>query len=455
MSLLQAIILGAVQGITEFLPISSSGHLTIAEHFLHVSIPARDLQAFDVVLHAGSLTALFFCYRVRWWQMIRSPFGRDRNALRLLLLLLIATIPAGLAGIFFGDLLAATFKHITSVGVTLGIAGLTLLIVQKIPGSKSADSITPLRALLIGIAQSLALIPGFSRSAMTMSAGRANGLSQREAVDFSFLMAVPVISGAAILIGVKVLKGDLVLPPLPIVAGGFVASLIMSVAAIELLRLWVRRFPLALFSLYLIPLSLVILGSTVGGSWQQADVQNLILHAGAVGVFVFSFIEVTPPISFFSPGVVALVVAGSLASHIVIALLFVIAGIAGVTLSNLILYSLGRRFGRNFAHRLGLTEHRLHRLDTFIARYGFFSIVVGQFVGAVRPFISFVAGTGRMPRRRYYPAMLLGAALFPSSFVLAGFFLREWATIIASSVGIVGGIIFCGAIAVGWWRLRK
>lgn len=202
MNLIHAAILGVVQGLTEFLPVSSSGHLVLTEKLL--GIEAGDLS-FEIVLHLATLAAVCLAYRRRLWKIARAVLrariqvhkGRlritDEN-LRLFLLLALATVPAAVVGYLFDETVEQAFSSPLVASVGLLFTGLVLF------GTRWArDGRTPLdwkRALLVGAAQAVAILPGVSRSGSTISAGIYSGIKQEKAAEFSFLLSIPIILGA-------------------------------------------------------------------------------------------------------------------------------------------------------------------------------------------------------------------------------------------------------------------
>jgi len=195
---LDSLILGLVQGLTEFLPVSSSGHLVIAEKLLHVNDPG---VAFEVWLHLATLAAVMFALRADVARLLRglvpgrSPAAADGR--RLLLLLVVGTIPAVAVGLLASDKIEAAFDSVRVVGVDLLITAVILALSQWIP--HRAEPLDARRAGLVGAAQAFAILPGVSRSGSTLVAGLALGLPGVEAARFSFLLAMPAILGAAVL----------------------------------------------------------------------------------------------------------------------------------------------------------------------------------------------------------------------------------------------------------------
>lgn len=256
MTLLQSIILGLLQGFTEFLPISSSGHLLLVESVMR--LPVTRLQNFDVLLHAGTLCALILCYPADWWRMARAPFTGDRSGQKLLLLLIIATVPGAVAGYFLADLIETSLRSTRSVGLEFIANGLILIAAERFVQTRSREALKTADAVIIGLAQALALSPGLSRSALTIAAGRVRKLQRPDALNFSFLMATPIIAGATLFAAADIASGDVLLPSLPVIIAGITSALCASVAAILFLRRFVAKKSLALFAWYLIPMGLLL-----------------------------------------------------------------------------------------------------------------------------------------------------------------------------------------------------
>lgn len=209
MTYLESIILGFVQGATEFLPVSSSGHLVMAQALLHVEIPG---VLFEVAVHVATLVSILLVYRTRVGDLIRGAFSGDREALTYIGLICVATVPAGLLGVFAKDAIEQLFDNPWAPGAALLVTGTFLWSSRGALERAVATRPTWGAALLIGLAQAFALVPGISRSGATVVAALWLGIEAREAAAFSFLMAVPAVAGAAVL-------------QLPDLAGGGAASL--------------------------------------------------------------------------------------------------------------------------------------------------------------------------------------------------------------------------------------
>jgi undecaprenyl-diphosphatase len=196
MTLWESVILGIVQGATEFLPVSSSGHLVMVQTVLGIN---ESGVVFEVAVHLATLVSILLVYRTRVAELIRGAVTGDPAALRYIGLLVVATIPAGLVGVLWKDAIEALFEMPQAPGIALLVTGAFLWSSRR--PLESAKGTLPGwgAALLIGLAQACALVPGISRSGATVVAALWLGIEAREAAAFSFLMAVPAIAGAAVL----------------------------------------------------------------------------------------------------------------------------------------------------------------------------------------------------------------------------------------------------------------
>ncbi|MBI5757868.1 MAG: undecaprenyl-diphosphate phosphatase [Planctomycetales bacterium] len=248
----QAILLGIVQGITEFLPISSDGHLIIVHALLNrfgaQSTSQTSHLEFDVVLHIGTLAAIIAIYRHDLLSLLKRP--------RLSALIVLATIPAVVVGFTVKDAVEALGEHVTwgpvSAGLGLLVTAVLLLIGQRVErGEKGLDGLTTRDAIVIGVLQSLAIAPGISRSGSTIAGGLWSGLRRDAAATFSFLMAVPVISGAATLVLVKLFqKGSAETLRWDVLLVGTVTSFVVGLFALSALIRIVTNRKLHWFAYY-------------------------------------------------------------------------------------------------------------------------------------------------------------------------------------------------------------
>ncbi len=196
-----ALFLGALQGLTEFLPVSSSGHLVLFQQFVHL---AGDDVTFDVVLHVGTLLPVLWFYRATVREIVSDPVVGEgpfleREGVRTLGLLVAASIPTAIIGLTFEDLFESLFATPAALTVTFAITGVLLWLSGRFDRSESAVSLTWPLAVVLGIAQGFAITPGISRSGTTIAVALMLGLQREQAARFSFLMSVPAILGAVVL----------------------------------------------------------------------------------------------------------------------------------------------------------------------------------------------------------------------------------------------------------------
>ena len=194
------ILLGAVQGITEFLPISSTGHLILIEKLLGISQENFGLT-FDALLHLGTLISLLWFFKKDWLNIITTPFRlkdkKNSQDLNLIKLLIVATIPGALFGLVLEKKVETVFRSPLLVGISLIVFSFVLVVVEKwSQKSKTIKDLKTKDAILTGFAQAVALIPGVSRSGITIAAGMWEGLTREQAAKFTFLISAPIIAGA-------------------------------------------------------------------------------------------------------------------------------------------------------------------------------------------------------------------------------------------------------------------
>jgi len=254
MSIIEAIILGLVQGLTEFIPVSSSGHLLIVHDLLGSD---GGTLAFDVALHVGTLVALLVFFRRDIVRLAKELFNQSKDG-RLARLLLLATIPAGLAGLLFGDFIEDNLRSNAVVAASLAAVGVLMLIAERFAGEAddTDHEVTTKQGMQVGFAQVLALVPGVSRSGITMTVGVFSGLSRLQAARFSFLLAIPVIAGSAV--GVLI-KGDLGDTSNVAIGAGISAAFISGIFAIKFMLRVIAKVGLKPFAYYRIALAVIVL----------------------------------------------------------------------------------------------------------------------------------------------------------------------------------------------------
>jgi undecaprenyl-diphosphatase len=261
MTLLVAIILGLVQGLAEFIPVSSTGHLVIFEHLL--SLDADNFHLFLEFINIGTLLALLIYYRKRIVQILRDIFQHKNY--KLAINLVITALPVGIIGLLLAKFIESTsfFTSIITVAAAVGIIGLLMIFVEKLPKAKQIDSendLTPLKALAIGFTQVLALIPGVSRSGSTILSGRLTGLSPKSAADYSFLVSIPIMTGLVLKTFLSSSDRDYFLENLDIMLVSNLVAFLAGLFAISfVLKFLARPNALKYFGIYRVLLSVLIL----------------------------------------------------------------------------------------------------------------------------------------------------------------------------------------------------
>ena len=267
MTILQAFILGIIQGITEFLPISSSGHLVLLPHLLGWEIPQDQVFVFDVLVQLGTLIAVIVFFWKDIWDITRITFASlwqpnlySRPEVRLGVYILIATLPAVVIGYLFKDTVEAAFSDPTATALFLLLTAFLLIIAEWF-GKRTVEleDIQWRDALRVGLFQALALFPGISRSGATIAGGMIGGMKRPAAARFSFLMAVPVMIGAGIFAVFDLDKvTNLASFAVPMLVG-FITSAVVGYIAIRWLLNYLGKNSLTIFSIYLVVFSLLSL----------------------------------------------------------------------------------------------------------------------------------------------------------------------------------------------------
>lgn len=270
---LQALVMGIVQGLTEFLPVSSSGHLIIVPALLGWTDPFINSLEFSVMLHIGTLIALLAFFRADWLRLVPAGLAavRDRSLRndpdrRLAWLLVAATVPAVIAGAALNDVIEANVRHIGVVAAMLVVGGLILWVAERAgQRTRPLTGVTFPIAFGVGAAQAIALVPGISRSGISIAAGLFAGLDRESAARFSFLMAAPVTALAAIYEARKLVTGEagVTVEIVPLMVG-MLASLVAGFIAIAVLLRYVRRHSTDIFVAYRLVLAAVVFAAWLG-----------------------------------------------------------------------------------------------------------------------------------------------------------------------------------------------
>lgn len=254
MTIIDAIILGLIQGVTEFFPISSSGHLVIFENILVQGY--QDFFYFSVFVHLATFFAVLIYFRQIVKNLILGLFKKDKKSWQLFLGLVVATLPAVVIALTVSDYIDSTFSTAGPVLIAMFFTGLFFLVAEFFTRKLTLNSENPtiLKALLIGCVQGLAIIPGVSRSGSTLSAGLLLGLTREKAAEYSFLMALPAIFGASVFALSDGLQSEVSIN-WGVYIAGFIAAFISGYFAISFLMHLYKKHSLAWFAVYLIVIS--------------------------------------------------------------------------------------------------------------------------------------------------------------------------------------------------------
>jgi undecaprenyl-diphosphatase len=291
MSLTQALILGFVEGITEYLPISSTGHLIVASALMGLDetpVQKSAVDTFSIVIQGGAILAVLGLYFPRVLRMAKGLLGRDAEGLALALRIIVAFLPAAVLGVLLADAIEARLFNTPSVLAALALGGVFMIVLDKarMKRFRTADAAEPSKdpeyalgpdlhqmsyrqAVLIGLLQCVAMAPGTSRSMMTIAGGVLVGLHPRRAAEFSFLLGLPTLGGACVYSLIKTMTGDgpnmfEVIGWMPILVG-MAAATISAVVAVRWLVGFLNRHGLAVFGYYRLALAAVLGGLIYAG----------------------------------------------------------------------------------------------------------------------------------------------------------------------------------------------
>lgn len=277
LNFLKAVVYGVIEGITEWLPISSTGHMILAEQFLQFDLSEEFLSMFRVVIQLGAILAVVVLYWKQLWPFTMNN-GKDKGAakfvqwpiFRLWCKILVASLPAAVLGLLLDDWMDAHLYTPLVVGIMLILYGIIFIVVERRqthPSVEKIGRITYTDALVVGIWQVLALVPGTSRSGATIIGGLLLGMSRSVASRFTFFLAIPVMAGASGLKVVKFLAGGSVFTggEVMVLVTGCVVAFITSLAAIRFLMNYVRNHDFKAFGVYRIVLGAIVLAASAIG----------------------------------------------------------------------------------------------------------------------------------------------------------------------------------------------
>ncbi|MDR0564545.1 MAG: undecaprenyl-diphosphate phosphatase [Azoarcus sp.] len=264
MQLLTAFVLGIVEGVTEFLPVSSTGHLIIAGDLLGYQSDTRD--AFEVVIQFPAILAVCWIFRAKLAEVTKGVLvaPRSQPSIRFVLMLLIAFLPAAVLGVIFHKTIKEVLFNPLVVAAALIIGGLLIIVIERLhrdhPNTTELDNITTGQAVKIGFMQALAMIPGTSRSGATIIGGLVFGLSRRAAAEFSFFLAIPTMFGAMVLDVYK--HRDLfTMADVPVFAVGCITSFLSAMWAVRFLLRYISTHTFVSFAYYRIAFGLIVIAS--------------------------------------------------------------------------------------------------------------------------------------------------------------------------------------------------
>jgi len=251
MNLIQALILGLVEGITEYLPVSSTGHLLIAQRLLGIG-ESQAANSYAIAIQAGAILAVLGIYRQRVGEMLQGVVGRNAGGLRLALCIVAAFLPAAILGVLFDDRIEQYLFGVKPVIAAWVVGGIVILLLSRWVQARreglDLSQLTWRAAILIGLAQSLAMWPGTSRSLVTILGGLAVGLSLAAAVEFAFLLGVLTLTAATAYTALKNGGGMIEAYGWTAVLTGFFAAWISAALAVKWMVAWLNRHGLTLFA---------------------------------------------------------------------------------------------------------------------------------------------------------------------------------------------------------------
>lgn len=263
MSIIQSILLGMIQGIGEFLPISSSAHLIIIPYLFNWS---EHSLAFDVALHFGTLIAVLFVYFKDWWELFKGAFNKvvyKKNSFnnKMFWFLVLATIPGALIGKLFEEPIENILRsNYVIIAIALAVMGILIFLGDKWAAKKykgketDFEHLTLKQTFIIGLSQALAVIPGFSRSGTTILTARLMGVSRSAAAKFTFLLSVPIIFGATVL-----KLPDMITGFSPDLIVGILVSAVVGVISIKFLLRYIKKHDFAIFAYYRVIIAIIVL----------------------------------------------------------------------------------------------------------------------------------------------------------------------------------------------------
>lgn len=257
-NIFETVILGLVQGLTEFIPVSSSGHLVITQFFFSQASDHMFLEFLDI----GTTVALFVYFRKRIWEVLTNIVAKKN--INLLRNVIITAVPAGAVGYFLSDFLNSSwfFGSLTVVAIALALIGLVMVFIEKLPKAspvEKGEDLSPARALVVGLVQILALVPGVSRSGSTIVAGRLAGLDSAAAAEYSFLAALPIMFGVMLKLMLGHTERAYLMAHLSTIILSNLVAFVAGMFAVGFMLRYLSKHNLALFGWYRVGLAAILL----------------------------------------------------------------------------------------------------------------------------------------------------------------------------------------------------
>jgi len=252
MNIIDALILGALQGLTEFLPISSSGHLVIGQYFLGLDLPGN---IFEVLVHMGTFCSIIVVFKNDLFDMIKN-FSSSKNK-KLIVAIIIGTLPAVVIGLTLKENISLIFDNVLAVSFSLIITGVWLILTKwSVEKNRSLNNVS---GFIIGCVQAAAIIPGISRSGATIGAAMFLGISPEKAARFSFLLAIPAIAGAGLLTALDVEPSSMTGLSFPVIMTAFLSSFLVGWASLHWLLQLISKGKFHWFGIYCLVIGIITL----------------------------------------------------------------------------------------------------------------------------------------------------------------------------------------------------
>ncbi len=261
MSLLDAFILGVIQAITEFLPVSSSGHLVLAQHFFGIQQGGN--ASYEIIVHLGTLVSVCFYFRHRIIALLKGFVTREAEWVAQMRFLILGTLPAGIVGLTFKDEIESFFNDPKMVACCLLLTGLIVLLTslaqrKQEDHPQTVSELRPFSGLWVGIAQAIAILPGISRSGSTIAMAVFLNIPKKIAAELSFLLSIPVIAGAGLLKGKEILSGHQSIDWSSI-SVAFFSAMILGYLVLDFMLKWLQKPSFSILGIYCIIISLISL----------------------------------------------------------------------------------------------------------------------------------------------------------------------------------------------------